>query len=280
MKLNLVNGGIFPIKGKLNEDSTGFQYSGTFQGEGKLTGTACLFIRTSACNLRCAWVGLDGNGSLCDTPYSSHNPEKNQMDVDDIVKIVLDNTRDQDIHHVVISGGEPTMQTEALAELCKQLDELGYHITIETNATIYDERISKHSHLISMSPKLASSTPWVANLKNSGVEYKKNWAERHERDRINIKVMQNYINDRRYDGFDCDFQLKFVVATEQDIEEIETILSQLENFYPSDICLMPEGVDVNTLNSRTGWVAEQALKRGWRFCPRLHILMFGKNRFV
>ena len=115
MKLNLVNGGIFPIKGKLNEDSTGFQYSGTFQGEGKLTGTACLFIRTSACNLRCAWVGLDGNGSLCDTPYSSHNPEKNQMEVEDIVKIVVENTREQNINHVVISGGEPTMQTDALA---------------------------------------------------------------------------------------------------------------------------------------------------------------------
>ena len=278
MKLNLVHGGIFPIKGKLNEDSTGFQYSGTFQGEGKLTGTACLFIRTSACNLRCAWVGLDGNGSLCDTPYSSHNPEKNQMDVDDIVQIVLENTSDQNINHVVISGGEPTMHADALVELVQELNSLGYHITIETNATIYDERISRYSDLMSMSPKLASSTPWVANLKNSGVEYKQKWAERHERNRINIEVMQQYINDRHH--HDCDFQLKFVVATEQDIEEIESILSQLTGFNPSDICLMPEGVDVNTLNSRTGWVAEQALKRGWRFCPRLHILMFGKSRYV
>lgn len=278
MKLNLVKGGIFPIKGKLNEDSTGFQYSGTFQGEGKLTGTACLFIRTSACNLRCAWVGLDGNGSLCDTPYSSHNPEKNQMEVDDIVKIVVENTCDQNINHVVISGGEPTMQTDALVELVQKLNALFYHITIETNATIYDDRISKYSNLMSMSPKLASSTPWIANLKNSGVEYKQKWAERHERDRINIDVIQNYINDRTRKN--CDFQLKFVVSTEQDLEEIETILSQLRNFQPSDICLMPEGVDINTLNSRTGWVAEQALKRGWRFCPRLHILMFGKNRYV
>jgi 7-carboxy-7-deazaguanine synthase len=278
MKLNLVNGGIFPIKGNLNEDSTGFQYSGTFQGEGKLTGTACLFIRTSACNLRCAWVGLDGNGSLCDTPYSSHNPEKNQMEIDDIIETVLRNTREQNINHVVISGGEPTMQTDALAELVERLHNLGYHVTIETNATIYDGRISRFSKLMSLSPKLSSSTPWVANLKNSGVEYKQKWAERHERDRINIPVIQNYILDRNIHG--TDFQLKFVIATEQDIEEIENILDQLSGIEPSDVCLMPEGVDVNTLNSRTGWVAEQALKRGWRFCPRLHIMMFGKNRFV
>jgi 7-carboxy-7-deazaguanine synthase len=115
-------------------------------------------------------------------------------------------------------------------------------------------------------------------LKNSGVEYKQKWAERHERDRINVPVIQNYIFDRNIHG--TDFQLKFVIATEQDIEEIENILDQLHGLEPSDICLMPEGVDVNTLNSRTGWVAEQALKRGWRFCPRLHIMMFGKNRFV
>jgi len=84
MQINLVQGGIFPIKDNLTNDSTGFKYAGTFQGEGKLTGTACLFIRTSACNLRCAWVGLDGKGSPCDTPYSSHNPEKNKMEIDDI----------------------------------------------------------------------------------------------------------------------------------------------------------------------------------------------------
>lgn len=129
-----------------------------------------------------------------------------------------------------------------------------------------------------MSPKLSSSTPWVENLKNSGVEYKQKWAEKHEKDRINIDVIQNYVNGSRINK--NDFQLKFVIADEKDINEIEDILKQLNNVSPSDVCLMPEGVDVNTLNSRTGWVAEQALKRGWRFCPRLHIMMFGKNRYV
>ena len=169
MKLNLVQGGIFPIKGNLNEDSTGFKYSGTFQGEGKLTGTPCLFIRTSTCNLRCAWKGLDGNGSLCDTPYSSHNAETNHMEIDEIIDIVIENTVPQYINHVVISGGEPTMQSEALLELLKRLKNLNYHITIETNATRFNDEFCKYIDLVSMSPKLSSSTPWVENLKNSGV---------------------------------------------------------------------------------------------------------------
>jgi 7-carboxy-7-deazaguanine synthase len=278
MKINLVNGGIFPIKENLTDDSTGFKYSGTFQGEGKLTGTACLFIRTSACNLRCAWVGLDGKGSPCDTPYSSHNPEKNMMDIDDIIKIVQENTKNQNIKHVVISGGEPTIQTNALEELLEKLQSLGYHTTIETNATIFSDKISQHTDLVSMSPKLSTSTPYKLNLKDTGIEYSEKWAEKHERLRINIPVMQDYIDGSR--KYLTDFQLKFVVATEQDIIEIEDILTKLKGWEPSDICLMPEGVDVNTLNSRTGWIAEQALKRGWRFTPRLHIMMFGKNRYV
>jgi 7-carboxy-7-deazaguanine synthase len=278
MQINLVKGGIFPIKENLENDSTGFKYSGTFQGEGKLTGTACLFIRTSACNLRCAWVGLDGKGSPCDTPYSSHHPEKNKMEIDDIIDIVVQNTEPQNIKHVVISGGEPTMQTKALEELLRKLQELGYHTTIETNATIFSEDISKHTDLVSMSPKLSSSTPHKANLKDTGIEYSEKWAEKHERLRINIPVMQSYIDGSK--KYSSDFQLKFVVATEQDITEIEQILEQLTGWEPSDVCLMPEGVDVNTLNSRTGWIAEQALKRGWRFAPRLHILMFGSRRFT
>jgi 7-carboxy-7-deazaguanine synthase len=278
MKINLVKGGIFPIKENLTDDSTGFKYSGTFQGEGKLNGTACLFIRTSACNLRCAWVGLDGKGSPCDTPYSSHNPEKNMMDIDDIIKIVQENTKNQNIKHIVISGGEPTIQTNALEELLEKLQSLGYHTTVETNATIFSDKISQHTDLVSMSPKLSTSTPYKLNLKDTGIEYSEKWAEKHERLRINIPVMQDYIDGSR--KYLTDFQLKFVVATEQDIIEIEDILTKLKGWEPSDICLMPEGVDVNTLNSRTGWIAEQALKRGWRFTPRLHIMMFGKNRYV
>jgi 7-carboxy-7-deazaguanine synthase len=278
MKLNLVKGGIFPIKENLTQDSTGFKYSGTFQGEGKLTGTACLFIRTSACNLRCSWIGLDGKGSPCDTPYSSHKPEKNIMEIDDILKIVIDNTQEQNIKHIVISGGEPTMQTKPLEELLERLKDLGYHTTIETNATIYSDKISQYTDLVSMSPKLSTSTPHQQNLIDTGIEFSEKWVDKHEKLRINIPVMQSYINTCKESI--NDFQLKFVVATDSDLIEIEKILEQLTGFEPSDVCLMPEGVDVNTLNSRTGWIAEQALKRGWRFAPRLHIMMFGKNRFV
>jgi len=288
MKLNLVVGGIFPIRydGESNllpksSESTGFECAATFQGEGKLIGTPCLFIRTSSCNLSCAWVGLDGKGSPCDTPYSSHYAEKNLMEIDDIIKIVVNNTLHQNIKYIVVSGGEPTIQTKSLGELLEKLKGIGYHVTLETNATIYDDKIATNTDLISMSPKLSTSTPHKANLIDTGIEYNEKIASKHERLRINVGVIQSYI-DKVLSVMDSkkDFQLKFVVSTQQDIEEIEQILEQLHGYNPSDICLMPEGVDVDTLNSRTGWIAEQALMRGWRFSPRLHVMMFGKNRYT
>jgi 7-carboxy-7-deazaguanine synthase len=286
MKINLVKGGIFPIKGNTDDSSTGYGVAGTFQGEGKLLGTPCLFIRTSGCNLRCSWVGGDGNGSPCDTPYSSHNPEKNMMEIEDIISIVNENARPQNIKYVVVSGGEPTLQTKELGELLKRLQEEGYHTTVETNATIFDQDIADNIDLISMSPKLSSSSPWEANLLNTGFEFNQKWAERHERDRKNLVTIQQYINSCYYvsdGGYDRwrDFQLKFVISKPEDIVEIENdFLNHLRAWYPDDICLMPEGVTAEDLMTKTKWVAEEALKRGWRFTPRLHVLMFGKNRFV
>lgn len=288
-RINLVQNGIFPIKGKTQDESTGYTVPGTFQGEGKLIGTPCLFIRTSGCNLRCSWIGADGKGSPCDTPYSSHAPERNMMSTDDVIAIVKENIGE--MKYVVVSGGEPTLQNKPLAELLEQLQKLGLHTTIETNATIFDEEIAEHTSLVSMSPKLSSSVPWEDNLKDTGIEFNQKWAERHERDRINLSTIQSYI-DYCYDysrdtkprfqrGKKHDFQLKFVVSTLDDIEEIERdFLSKLKNWQPDDVVLMPEGVTAEHLAERTGWVAQEALKRGWRFTPRLHILMFGKNRYV
>ena len=298
MILNLVQNGIFPILydkegNNLNQEmDTGLKYPGTVQGEGKWIGTSCLFVRTTACNLRCAWIGVDGKGSPCDTPYSSHKPEKNKTEVDDIVATLIANSNNMSIKHIVISGGEPTMQPEALAELLEKLQNLGFKTTIETNGTLFDEQVANHTNLCSMSPKLKSSTPWEANLKDTGIQFNQKWAERHERDRRNIDVIQQYI-DNCYEKTEVglpdytkrkttnDFQLKFVVLSESDIDEIENdFLKRLDGVQPDDVCLMPEGTLVDDLMHRSYWTVEACVKRGWRFTPRLHALMFGVKRGV
>lgn len=278
-KINLVENGVFPIvkdiNGKSITNDTDWVFSGTFQGEGKWAGIPCLFIRTSGCNLRCGF-----KDSICDTPYSSFSPEKNITTIDDILKILDINNPDMRIKHIVISGGEPTMQAESIIELCKELKQKGYIITIETNATIYKEDFSKYIDMISMSPKLKSSVPSSKILVDNNLNIK--WQDRHEKLRKKLDVVQKFIdkaiikNNNQYNTTDSGFQLKFVVSCEEDVKEIvDEWLSKLNGIESLDVLLMPEGVTEEQLKVNNKIVAKLATQYGFRFCPRLHVDIFG-----
>jgi 7-carboxy-7-deazaguanine synthase len=216
----------------------------SIQGEGKLAGVPSVFVRASGCNLRCVW---------CDTPYASWHPEGDDVPVNEIVRRI----RQYSTKHVVLTGGEPMIMPD-IVELCDALKSAGHHITIETAATIFKPL---KLDLASLSPKLANSTPHGTTFVKS-----------HEENRLNIGVIQQFIDSAP------KFQLKFVVASDSDLDEIHEILQQLKNVQPWDVLLMPEGTDAPTLDSRAGWIADICKRTGFRFCPRLHIALFGNVR--
>ena len=74
------------------------------------------------------------------------------------------------------------------------------------------------------------------------------------------------------------FQLKFVVSDDADINEAESLLHGLRHWDPADVLLMPEGTDQAALEARTGWLSEVCKRTGYRYCPRLHIAMYGNTR--
>lgn len=272
--INLVKNGVFPIVKDINNNTiecdTGFSISGTIQGEGKLVGTPVLFIRTSSCNMRCGFID-----SICDTAYSSFHPEKNRMKVGDVLELIEINRGN--INSVVISGGEPTMQEEALIELLKGLYNMDMHTTIETNATIFHPDISMYCNLISMSPKLKSSIPSLALLAKEGQN--SNWQKKHEDIRYNLGVIQSYITGAYQNG--NDFQLKFVCSSREDIIEIEeNYVKKLHYVEPSDIYIMPEGMTEEILKKNSIECVKLCIEKGWNFTPRLHINLFGQAKGV
>jgi 7-carboxy-7-deazaguanine synthase len=219
----------------------------SIQGEGLLAGVPSVFIRTSGCNLRCDW---------CDTPYASWKPEGPEMSVSEILKKISV----WNCNHVVLTGGEPMIAPD-LTELADALKKQGKHITIETAGTILPNGIP--CDLASLSPKLSNSTP--------PPERDSAWARKHEATRLQPEVIAEWI--RKY-----PFQLKFVVSTENDLAEIKTLLSRLPPVPSDRILLMPEGIDVKTLATRSPWLVEICKREGFRFCPRLHIELFGHTR--
>jgi 7-carboxy-7-deazaguanine synthase len=88
----------------------------SIQGESSYAGRPCVFVRLTACDLRCSW---------CDTAYAFHEGRKRS--VDDVMAEV----QAFDCPLVEITGGEPLLQEEVYA-LMQRLLEDGRTVLVET----------------------------------------------------------------------------------------------------------------------------------------------------
>lgn len=217
----------------------------SLQGEGRLVGVPSAFIRTSGCNLRC-W--------FCDTPYTSWAPEGQDLSVAEIVKRL----EPMPTRYVVVTGGEPLLDPD-VGELCAALRQRGWHITIETAATLARDVACD---LMSLSPKLSNSTPWQRDPI---------WAKRHESRRLNLDAIRQLM------GL-SDYQFKFVIDQPVDISEVLSLLELLPEIDRSKVLLMPQASTREELQTRSTWLAEECKRLGLRFGPRLHLELFGPGR--
>jgi organic radical activating enzyme len=268
----------------------------SIQGEGRYMGVPSVFLRTFGCNFKCAGFGMP-RGELseeannidpinfktynelplvstgCDS-YASWDPRFKDLSpmltsdaiADRIMEILpQDHWKDE---HLVITGGEPLLGWQrAYPDLLdhpymKSLTE----ITFETNGT-------------------QALTPEFK-------EYLQDWACKDGIYRgitFSVSAKLSCSGESRADAIKpevvCDYQdvgatyLKFVVATEDDVEEaLQTIDIYRENGFDGVVYLMPVGgvESVYTLNNRR--VAELAMKNGLRYSDRLQVPLF-KNEW-
>lgn len=218
----------------------------TVQGEGPSAGKRCGFLRVSGCNLTCSW---------CDTPYTwdwtgqngqafNKENETHSMSVYDI----LYELTGMGVDLVVVSGGEPMMQQEALNPVIKRLRASGFEVEVETNGTIQPKIDPTR---FNVSPKLA----------HSGV-----------RDKIRFKpdVLKSYVGQSIF---------KFVCQNLTDLDEVAKIATEV-GIPNKDIWIMPEGRDAKTLMSHAEVITDEAIIRGWNITGRLHVMTWGSRRAV
>jgi 7-carboxy-7-deazaguanine synthase len=86
------------------------------QGESSYAGRPCVFVRLTACDLRCSW---------CDTPYAFHEGTKRPLDE------VLEELDAYACPLVEVTGGEPLLQ-EDVYPLMERLLERGRTVLLET----------------------------------------------------------------------------------------------------------------------------------------------------
>jgi 7-carboxy-7-deazaguanine synthase len=97
----------------------------SIQGESTHAGRPCVFVRLTACDLRCSW---------CDTPYAFYEGRK--MGVDEVVAKV----RGYGCEVVEITGGEPLLQKDVYP-LMERLLSNGHTVLIETGGHLSAEQV-------------------------------------------------------------------------------------------------------------------------------------------
>ncbi len=217
----------------------------SLQGEGVSIGKPSVFLRLAMCNLTCTW---------CDTAYTwdwqRYDPKS------EVMELSAEEAR-RDIlafgcRHLVVTGGEPLLQQGPLTPLLSSLKGEGFSFEVETNGSVApDTRLRETVDQWNVSPKLASSG--------------------------------NALGRREVpEALECFAALpnayfKFVIVERGDLSEVTDLVQRYG--LPGDrVILMPEGRDPETLGCRGRWLSQAAVDHGFRFTPRLHILLWGDVR--
>ena len=90
------------------------------QGESTRAGVRCVFVRLTACDLRCSW---------CDTPYAFHEGRKMS------IQEVLETVASYECPTVELTGGEPLLQKDVYP-LMGALLQAGHTVLIETGGHV------------------------------------------------------------------------------------------------------------------------------------------------
>jgi organic radical activating enzyme len=285
----------------------------SLQGEGRFVGVPSIFMRTFGCNFKCEGFGCaPGEKSTerehvlelvranpeqyqkfenlplvstgCDSyaswdpRFKDYSPSMTHEDIVNRFQTLLPSGDWQQLNgnstHLVITGGEPLLGWQkAYPEL---LSTPGMQtltdITFETNGTqelteeFYDWINNWHTDIdfmekntgrwreltFSVSPKLSSSgESWVDAIIPSVVA--------------------------QYQQVGVTY-LKFVVSSFDDFQEVDRAVDLYrEGGFMGQVYVMPVGGTSEVYNGYRVQVADEALKRGYLYSPRLHVDLWGNG---
>lgn len=205
----------------------------SIQGEGSRAGSPAVFLRLAGCNLHCSW---------CDTKYSWGKG----ISTDEAA--LAERINSYNSPGLVITGGEPLLQTEAIEKLLSYLPG-SLFVEIETNGTIPPSPLLKQRvNQWNVSPKL----PHAGNSSTA----------------IAPAVLAAFCATERA-------WFKFVIQHEHDWESIATLSLPRER-----IILMPCATTTDELEKARPAVVDLCLKHKVRFGDRLHIAIWGNKKGV
>ena len=271
------------------------------QGEGRFVGVPSVFLRTFGCNFTCGGFGMPkGQCSTerdevkvelynryedlplvntgCDS-YASWDPRFKHLsptyDTSTVIEKMLaltpnnrwvqDNGNDV---HLVITGGEPLLGWQKVYP--ELLDEITMrdlkNITFETNGTqeLHDDFVQYLQDWVGIPSITGRNITFSvsAKLSPSGEKWE---------DAIKPEIVASY------EEVGTTY-LKFVVEKPEDFEEVEDAASEYRAAgFQGAIYIMPVGGVVSVYDGNKFNVADEAMKRGYYYSPRLHVDLWGNS---
>ena len=267
------------------------------QGEGRFVGVPSVFLRTFGCNFTCGGFGMPrGTCSTerdevkvelynryedlplvntgCDS-YASWDPRFKHLsptiEIDALAKKLTDlvpsnswimpNGNDT---HLVITGGEPLLGWQrAYPELLDHEEMFNLlNLTFETNGTQeLHEDFAKYLKLWNRGSREITFSV-SAKLSASGEA----WA-----DAIKPEIVKSY------EKVGTTY-LKFVVEKPTDFEEVDQAVAEYRKAkFKGVVYIMPVGGVVSVYDGNKFNVADEAMKRGYYYSPRLHVDLWGNS---
>lgn len=207
----------------------------SIQGEGYFTGIPAVFIRLQGCNVGCSW---------CDTRHTWHVDPEMEVVSDQILdrstasECWSSMTTEQICHalnrlgysarHIVITGGEPCLYD--LRQLTRALIEQGNQVQIETSGSA--EILADAACWVTLSPKI--------NMKSG------------------LPLLDSALHRAQ--------EIKYPVAMEKHIHELDHILARCHKDANKIICLQP----ISQQRRATELAIKICIQRNWRLSVQLH----------
>jgi 7-carboxy-7-deazaguanine synthase len=215
------------------------------QGEGINIGKPMILLRVAGCNINCP---------ECDSKHTWNTINKKYTQAElirDLNKIKDDNN---DLHHIMITGGNPELYEREITSLISYLsDHYYWKFDFEVPGLITWPNLNNYYDRIqfNISPKIGSL---------------------HSKD----------LNYRIFEHLPYNYIIKIVVKQDTFDQDILTVKEFIKKYSisRSKVYLMPQGTTREEIIKESQFLIPKCCELGFCFSPRVHVLIFDNKKLV